>query len=167
MGALFFEDSTMHKIYEDKGKYNFLYQIPNIIIPILISNIIIGILKYFSIYEDKINKIINNNENNNEDKKVEINNLLQSLKVKFIIFFIFLILFLLFFWYYLSSFCAVFKNTQIQLIKDTIIGYAKSLSLPFIYTFITCSLRCCALKKKRCCLYKASDIIGELCDFFL
>jgi len=167
VGALFFEDSTMHKIYEDKGKYKFLYQIPKIIFPILISNAFIKILKYFSLYEDKINSIVNDNKNNNEDIKKEINNLLQYSKVKFIIFFIFLILFLLFFWYYLSSFCAVFKNTQIPLIINTVIGYTNSLVAPFVYLFITCSVKFCALKIKCIYLYKLFDTIEAICDFFL
>ena len=28
INALFFTDDTMHKIYQDKGKFNFLYQLP-------------------------------------------------------------------------------------------------------------------------------------------
>ena len=76
-----------------------------------------------------------------------------------------MILFLLLFWYYLSSFCAVFKNTQIPLIKDTIIGYVISLFAPFVFTIFTCALRFCALKKECKCLYKASDIIGRIFDF--
>ena len=28
INALFFNDNTMHKIYEDKGEFNFIYQIP-------------------------------------------------------------------------------------------------------------------------------------------
>ena len=31
VNALFFTDDTMHKIYQDKGKFNFLYQIPQIL----------------------------------------------------------------------------------------------------------------------------------------
>ena len=40
INALFFNDDTMHKIYEDKGKYNFLYQTPQILYSIMISKII-------------------------------------------------------------------------------------------------------------------------------
>ena len=40
VNALFFNDDTMHKIYEDKGKYNFLYQIPQILYSTLISRFI-------------------------------------------------------------------------------------------------------------------------------
>ena len=31
VNALFFTDNTMHKIYEDKGSFNFIYQLPQII----------------------------------------------------------------------------------------------------------------------------------------
>ena len=31
VNAFFFDDNTMHKIYEDKGKYHFIYQLPQII----------------------------------------------------------------------------------------------------------------------------------------
>ena len=31
INALFFNDDIMHKIYQDKGKYNFFYQIPQIL----------------------------------------------------------------------------------------------------------------------------------------
>ena len=70
-------------------------------------------------------------------------------------------IFLLLFWYYLSSFCAVFHNTQIPLIKDTLIGYAFALVYPFINVFIICSLRYSSLREKNdSSLYKASYIIG-------
>ena len=31
INALFFSDDTMHKIYEDKGKFNIIYQLPHIV----------------------------------------------------------------------------------------------------------------------------------------
>ena len=36
INALFFNDDTMHKIYQDKGKYNLLFQIPQILYSTLI-----------------------------------------------------------------------------------------------------------------------------------
>ena len=161
--ALFFSDSTMHKIYEDKGKYNFLYQLPIIIYPALISYVITKLLKYFSLYEAKITKIVKDSTNINEINK-EINKLILSLKRRFTAFFIIMMLFLLLFWYYTSSFCAVFKNTQIPLIKDTVINYGISLLATFIGILFTCSLRLGALKRKSKCLYKISDIIGNIIE---
>ena len=73
LNVLFFSDSSMHKIYLDYGKYNFIHQIPQIIFSSLVSLIIevlIGLLSYtdINIYQirqmkkatfDKIEKIFN------------------------------------------------------------------------------------------------------------
>ena len=36
-----------------------------------------------------------------------------------------------FFWYFISAFCSVYKNTQIILIKDTLISFTISMIYPF------------------------------------
>ena len=159
--ALFFYDSTLHQIYIDKGKYNFLYQLPFTIYSILISFVLTNLLTIFAIFEGNIAEIA---KKKTFKKETEINNYLISLKCKFRIFFIFIILFFLFFWYYLSSFCSVFINTQISLLIDTIISFSISLFYPFIIVIITCSMRYCALKaekKNKKCLYNFSDILGD------
>ena len=51
----------------------------------------------------------------------------KCLIIKYICFYIFGTFFLLFLWYYLSSFGAVYKNTQIYLIKNTLISVGFSL----------------------------------------
>ena len=51
INALFFNDSTMHKIYIEQGKYNLAYQIPQIVYSLIISNIINTIIKYLSLTE--------------------------------------------------------------------------------------------------------------------
>ena len=164
MNALFFTDSTMHKIYKDKGKYTFFYQLPKTIYPILISNFFTRLLKFCSIYEEEIAEIVNDPKKTPETKKEDINEII-SRKICFAIFFVFLIILLLFFWYFTSSFCAVFKNTQIPLIKDTVSSYINSIIITFISTLIICSLSFCALKRENRCLYQASDILGKICDF--
>ena len=47
--------------------------------------------------------------------------------IKFILFFIFNFYLLFSFWFYLGCFCVVYNNTQIYLIKDTLISYSLSL----------------------------------------
>ena len=137
--ALFFTDSTMHKIYKDKGKYNFFYQLPKIIYPILITFLFTKILKYFAYYEKKIAKLFKIGKDTNMESsnvKEEINKLLLSLKRRFTIFFILMMLFILLFWYHSSSFCPVFENTQIPLIKDTFIDYIISILTTLIFSFL-------------------------------
>ena len=49
MNVIFFFDSSMHKIYIDFGKYNFIAQMPQILyssIIALIIELLIGILSY-------------------------------------------------------------------------------------------------------------------------
>ena len=148
----------MHKIFIDHGKYNLLYQIPQIIYSSLISFVLNTILKKLALTEQNIIKLKNYNNKKLIKKKSE-----EQIKFIFfnsILFFIISFIFLLFFWYYISIFCAVYENTQIHLIKDTIISFGLSMIDSFcIYLipgiFRIPSLRC----KNREKLYKFSKII--------
>ena len=115
VNALFFNDDTMHKIYEDKGKFNFLYQIPQIIYSTLISIIISIIIKKLALSQKKIMEIKKEKNKNILDKKY-YQKLLKNLKIRFVLFFIISFLILLFFLYYITCFCGVYINTQTHLI---------------------------------------------------
>ena len=159
VNALFFNDSTMHKIYEDNGTFNFIYQIPQIIYSTIVSTIIKNILTILSLTENKITEI--KNEKTFELCIQKMKKLIRFLQIKFILFFAFEFLFLILFWYYLSSFCTVYKNTQVYLIKNTLISFATSLLYPFGLNIIPCILRIPSLKsvkKDKECLYKISKI---------
>ena len=127
INALFFTDSTMHKIYENHGIFNFVYQLPKILYSTIISAIINAIVKFLSLSEKNILQI--KNEKTNVD--IISMKIIKKLKIKLLLFYILIILFLLFFWFYLSCFCAVYTNTQYHLIKDTLISFGLSLIYPF------------------------------------
>ena len=57
INALFFNDDTMHKIYEDKGEYNFLFQIPQILYSTIISRAIDAIIRTLSLSQDNISEL--------------------------------------------------------------------------------------------------------------
>ena len=85
--------------------------------------------------------------------------------MKFTLFFDISILFLILFWYYISCFCAVYRNTQNYLIKDTLISFAFSLLYQFIINFIPGILRIQALRDQnnnKECIYKISKFIQLL-----
>ena len=69
--------------------------------------------------------------------------------IKFILFYIFSLLLLSFFWYYLACFCSVYRNTQIHLIKDTLISFVTLLIYPFILYILPGLFRIPALKSKK------------------
>ena len=47
INTLFYTDSTMHKIYEDKGSFNLIYKIPQILYSSILSAVLSSIIKYF------------------------------------------------------------------------------------------------------------------------
>ena len=68
-------------------------------------------------------------------------------------------IFLIIFWYYVGVFCAVYKNTQITLIKNSVTSFSFSLVYPFILNFIPALLRIISIKiKDNIYLYKFSKI---------
>ena len=159
INTLFFNDPTIHKIYEDQGSFNFIYQLPKIFYSTIISSLINLIVKFLSLSEKNILKI------KEENKSVIPTKIVRLLNIKFILFFIIDFLFLLIFWYYLACFCAVYKNTQIHVIKDTILSFGLDLVYPFIINLIPSAIRIYSLKsskKDKLCLYKVSQIIQLL-----
>ena len=158
VNALFFNDSTMHQIYEDQGSFNFIYQIPQILYSTIISVVIKTILNILSLTEKDIIEI--KNQKNLESANEEMKKKQKKLLIKFILFFSLSFLFLIFFWYYISCFCSVYKNTQLYLIKDTAISFGTSLIYPFIINLIPGLLRIPSIKEKdKSYLYKISKII--------
>ena len=160
INSLFFDDDTMHKIYETKGSFNFLYQLPSIIYSTLISIALNSILKLLAFSNDAIldfkqDKSIDNLEF--KEKKLR-----KKLQIKFILYFILSFLFLLFFWYYLAMFGAIYRNTQIHLLNDTLISLGISFIFPIIFNLIPGLLRIPALsdaKNNRKYLYKFSKFL--------
>ena len=67
--------------------------------------------------------------------------------------------------YYITCFCGIYVNTQIHLIKDSLISLAISLLLPFVLFLIPGIFRITALrsgKPNRNIMYKFSGILEEL-----
>ena len=173
LNSLFFTDETMHKILEDEGIFNFIYNIPKIIYSTLISIFINIIIKKLALSQEsilvikqekeKIKKINSKKNPRNskivkdfEDKAAKMK---RNLIIKFILFFTLSIILLSFFWFYLGCFCAVYQNTQIYLLKDTLLSFILSLILPFIKFLIPCIIRIYSLRdiSKRC--YNCSKML--------
>ena len=161
INAFFFSDETMHKVYKDNGVYNIFYQIPQILYSSIIPTVINMLLKTLSLTEKDLLKI-------KEEK--DYNKLIEELKkvkrciiIKFIIFYIISFLLMSFFWYYISCFCAVYNNTQMILIKDTLISFGISMLYPFGINLIPGFFRITALraeKKDKEFLYKLSQYLA-------
>ena len=160
INAFFFTDDTMHKIYEDKGAFNFLYQLPQIAYSYIISKLFNYILKMLALSQDDILDFKSIGSNKNLNKRILYLNL--KIKIKLIIYFILSSILILFFWYYISMFCAIYVNTQIHLINDTLISILISLIIPFIINLLLGICRIPSLsniKNNRKVLYIISKVL--------
>ena len=162
VNTFFFTKNTIHQIYKDGGKYNFSFFFPQIFGSFVISYIINIIIKYFSLSERDIYEVMKMKKKEHDDLIIKIGNVKRCLIIKYIIFYILSFIFLIFFWYYLSAFCAVYKNTQIYIIINTFISFLISIFYVTIYNIIPCILRIISLKTKNSdkkCIYNSSKIL--------
>ena len=68
--------------------------------------------------------------------KAQIKELIDFFKMKIIISVIVMIFVLFFMWYYISAFCAVYKNSQLIFFGNILISFLFSNLFPFVYCFI-------------------------------
>ena len=155
--AFFFNEGKINKIHSVGGSFDFIYNIPQILYSALISGFINALIKALPLSYwmfSQMKKINNKNFINIEYKKY-----ISALKLKFGIFFILTLALLIFFWFYLACFCAVYKNTQLYLIKDTLISFGTSMIYPFGLYIFPGIFRINALKgKNKDCMYNFSKL---------
>ena len=162
VNGLFYNDDTMHNIYKRKGKFNLEEHIPIIIYSFLISTILNIPLNLLALSNDAIINFKQNTKINLDKKEKK---LIDKLKIRFILFFIISFLFLSFFWYYISMFGVIYKNTQLHLLKDTLISFGLSLLYPFGIFLLPGFFRIPSLsnrKNKREYLYNLSKVVQLL-----
>jgi hypothetical protein len=159
--TFFFNDSNMHEIYENNGSYNFIYELPQIIYSTLISAVVNIIMRTLSLSENGVIKI---------KQLVKINNMINQtfvmikcFKTKIILFNILGFILIFFAFYYVTMFCAVYKNTQIHLLKDLFTSFGLTLLYPFGLYLIPGFFRIPSLKsnnKNSLCLYRTSQLFS-------
>ena len=163
VNAFFFTDKTMHQIFINNGKMDLEYHILQLIYTSLISTVINILIRYLSISENNIlliKQVKSMSLSHERATKAKTN-----LTIKFTLFFIVSFILIIFFWYFLSCFCAVYTNTQIILIKDTLFSFLLSMIYPFGTNLIPGVFRVLALrasKSDKKCLYEFSQILSIL-----
>ena len=163
MNTIFVTDSILHDIFIFKGKIGIFFYIYKIIVITFLSLIIKNILLLLIFTE---NNVVSIREENETDKTEKIRNVLTAVTMKCYLFFVFNLFSLIFVWVYLSCFFTIFKNTQIFVIKNTLISFGISLIIPIVLGFIPCSIRMFSLANResqnRLCQYYLSKILHVL-----
>ena len=166
INGFFFNDETMHQIYKASSKYNIIDQISIIIYSSLITSTLNVILRELSLSEKSFISI--KKENNYKKFIIQAKDVRNYLIIKCIIFYIIGLVLLIFYWFFISCFCAVYVNTQIILLKDTLISFSLSMTYPFGINLFPGMLRIPSLriniknikKNNKKCLYNVSKFIA-------
>ena len=156
--ALFFNDSIMRAIYYYKGNTNAAVHIPNIILSSLCCLIASLIIRFVSLNEREISKITLLND---ERERRQLADKMKGIsKVKLIVMYAISGALLFLFWYYVSAFCAVFKNSQGHYFTNVLVAFILCNLWPCVISLIPALLRNKALNSGNETLYKVSQIIS-------
>ena len=156
--ALFFNDDIMRALYIYKGNTNAAVHVPNIVLSSLCSFIASLIVRYVCLGERDIAKITS--VTNLEERKKLAKRARKIAMIKLIVLYLVSGILLLLCWYYVSAFCAVFKNSQKNYLINFIICFIVCNLWPVLTSFIPATMRRCALDDNKECLYKASQIVS-------
>ena len=148
INALFFTDKIMHQIYQDDGKYNIIFQLPYITYSAIISSFILRIMLYALVLTEK-SVLEVKNQKSKPLALLEKKKALKCVIIKFTIFFALNLVLLIIFWYYLTCFNALYANTQLDLIINSIISFAMSSVYPFLINILPAFFRMDSLSENK------------------
>ena len=140
VNALFFTDKTMHQIYQDEGKYNIIYQMPFCTYSAIISTIILRIILSTLVLTEK-NVLEVKSQKSKNSAILKKKKILKCIIIKYAIFSILNLMLLITFWYYLTCFNALYENTQINLIINSVISFTISSIYPFLINIVPAFFR--------------------------
>ena len=159
LNALFYTVDYISDAYHNDGILNFFSGLPKSIYSFVATLITTNLLKMLSNSKSELMKIIRE-KSKNEDYTGLINAKLRKLRKKLIVYFILVFSLGLIFTYYVSSFCAVYPNSQ----KYWFIGCLESFAIDSLVALIICIflalMRFIAIKKRIKYFYILADIIS-------
>ena len=160
LNALFYSDEYISDAYHNNGILDFISGLPKSIYSFIATLITTSLLKMLSNSESELMKIIKEKDSI-KNYLFLINNKLRKLKNKLIVYFILVFSLGLFFLYFVTSFCAVYRNSQ----KYWIIGCLESFGIDSLVSIIICLFlslfRYISVKKHIKCFFILSDLISK------
>ena len=159
LNAFFYVDEYISDAYHNDGVLDFISGLPKAIYSFVATLITTNLLRMLSNSKSELMKLIR--EKRKKNNYIELINIkLEKLKKKLIIYFICVFLLGLFFLYYVSAFCAVYRNSQ----KYWFIGCLESFGIDSLVAIIICIVlsffRYIAIKNHLKCFYILANIIS-------
>ena len=160
LNAFFYTDDYISDAYHNDGVLNFITGLPKSIYSYVATLITTNLLRMLSTSKNELLRLI--------IEKIKFKSYLylvqiklSKLRKKLIIYFIMVLLFSLIFWYYISSFCAVYKNNQ----KYWFLGCLESFGMDSLISLTICIFlaifRFISIKKHIKYLYLLSSFISN------
>ena len=163
LNAFFYSESYVsERFYAEKITFIFFLknQIYRIVYASMCAEIINFLIHFLASSKDKIELLIKK-EKSSDNFRIEVVKVLKSMKRNYLIFLIINCLFIIFFWYYLSTFCNVYKNSQWDWFEGSVITFIVIELLPFLFCFLITCLRFLGLKCKMEGAYKLSQCLSD------
>ena len=160
LNALFYTEDYISEAYHNDGVLNFISSLPKSIYSFIVAMITTNLLRMLSNSKSELMRIII--EHRNAQNYIELINIkLLKLRKKLIIYFILIVFLGLFFLYYVTSFCAVYYNSQ----KYWLFGCVESFALDSLAALIICVFitlfRYLSIKKRIKYFYSLSNFINS------
>ena len=155
--AFFYTDKFISKNYEE-GALEYAVTLPKTILSSILAQLFSCFLDYL-ISSKMILLFLKKKKKKNDIYYRQCNSLISMCICKIRVFIGVTFFSLVFFWYYITAFCAVYQNSQINWIKDTLNSFWISLLTPLALCFISLLLRNISLKKKNKIIYNISKIL--------
>ena len=133
LNALFYTDDYISDAYHNNGVLDFISGLPKSIYSFIATLITINLLKMLSNSKSELTRVIRMRGIYNNFRNI-INMKLWKLRKKLIIYFIIVFLLEIFFLYYVTAFCAVYRNSQ----KYWFFGCLESFGMDSLVSFIIC-----------------------------
>ena len=171
LNALFYLNQKISDKYHYEGEHLIIFTIINNFtistFSTILSLILVKALEFLTNSKDEIENLFREEEKKmreNKDFKVEnstkkiihmkLMKIFKLLNIKIIIYITIELFFMLFFLYYITSFCEVYKDTQISWFFDSFVSFLLSIITELFTSFITALLYLISLKYKLKILYK-------------
>ena len=159
LNAFFYSDEYISNAYHNDGALDFLSGLPKSIYSFLATLVTTNLLSMLSNSKNELIDTIKN-RTYKIDYLLQVDIKLRKLRNKLIIYYVFLFILENFFLYYVSAFCAVYRNSQ----KYWLIGCFESLVIDTLSSICICLFptifRYVSLKKKIKYFYTLSNIIN-------
>ena len=164
--TMFVNDSSLHNLFISNGNIPIFSDLSKIGYSLVISEMLKNILLMVSFPENDIVKIRKSGIQRTDKRNPVVHKSLSMVIIRCYIFYLVNFIILSFIWIYITSFFIIFQNTQIYVIKNTLISFGVSLVAPFILCVLPAFLRTVAVKGDGAhgnyCLYIITKIIQNI-----